>query len=348
MLPVFHLRYKVEQVTVEDLHFRSPFLDLEMGNLQSQTFQQISDSYFKMVTNITASAVATYSGEKAQINNATVNICLLQQCGRPCSASFSVIQTNDLQETLDIEALSKVTADVKNNIVSKTVTWAQGSDSSTQGWLSTAFSVQIQNTDQVTKVAETIATYISDDTTTVCSDFTFEENNVVVNACGTLTEPILVGQSNATRSATSCIAKQVLNAFVSNSEFASGIQKADLQAKSEEGGLFGWIEYIAAAICLVIIIFLIIHLAIHLTGGYKPKPQFPPGTIIRTLPDGRQVPVIPGRTPGQTMGARGGPSPTTGARAPTGVRAPAGAGTRPPMPLPAGARPVAHPSPARK
>ena len=276
-----------------------------MGSLQSQTSINISDSYFKMVTDITASSVATYSGSKAQINNATVNICLLKQCGPspPCNASFTIVQTNELQETLDIEALSKVTADVKSKIVSQTIQWAQQQSSSTQGWLDTAFSVQIQTNENVQSVAETIANSISSDTIKVCNDFTFEENNVVINACGTLNDQILVGQSNATRSATSCIAKQILNVFVSNSEFASGIQKADQQALSDQQGLFGWIEYIAAAVCLVIIIFLVIHLAIHLTGGYKPKPSatqstaagggLPPGTRVQVLGDGTKVATLP-------------------------------------------------------
>ena len=240
------------------------------GNFQSSLSEQISESYFSMITSITAQAATRLNLTNEQINNLTINFCE-PPCGRVCIAqNITSNQTNTLQQSIDAQTLSKVVADVKNEIVNQTWQWVQQQDSSTQGWLSVAFNVQINDQVQVNKVSEKIANSISDDTSTACAGFNFEENNQTLNLCGTV-GTITANQSNAIISAVSCITNQVLNSSVFNSEYASSIQRADQQAYSEQQGIFGWLETIAIIIALIVIVFIIAHMLIHLSGGYKPK-----------------------------------------------------------------------------
>src|SRR5665647_2193635 len=115
------------------------------GNFQSSLSEQKSKSYFSMITSITAQIVARLNLPSEQINNLTVNFCE-SPCGRVCIAqNITSNQTNTLQQSMDTQTLSKVVADVKNEIVNQTWQWVQQQDSSTQRWLSVAFNVQINN-----------------------------------------------------------------------------------------------------------------------------------------------------------------------------------------------------------
>lgn len=243
-----------------------------MGNFQANQSNEIAASYLSMVTNIIASAATKLKSQNELINNININ-----HCGPPCAGvciadEIFITQNNVLQQTITAEDLSNVVASVKSQLTAATTQWAQQQSTSNQGWLSTAFSVQINDTNAVSKVAESITNNISDDTTTACAGFNFDENNANLLLCGTVTKAIIISQSNAVTNIVSCITQQTLKAFVAGSEYATTIQTADQIAYSKQEGLFGWIETVAIVIAVVIVLFLIVHLLLHVSGHYKPKP----------------------------------------------------------------------------
>lgn len=274
-----------------------------MGNFQANQSNQIAASYLSMVTNIIASAATRIATTNEMINMVNINHCG-PPCVGPCSAdSIDIAQSNSIQQTTTAEDVSNIVATVKSQLTSATVQWVQQQSTSDQGWLATAFNVQINDTNAVTKVAENITNNISDDTTTACAGFNFDENSATLLLCGVVTKAVILTQTNAVTNIVSCINQQTLKAFVAGSEYASTIQTADQIAYSKQSGLFGWIETVAIVIAIVIVLFLIVHLLLHVGGHYKPKqpvlppniPLSPPGSVAQQ----GTLPVLQGGVPQQ-------------------------------------------------
>jgi hypothetical protein len=118
-----------------------------------------------------------------------------------------------------------------------------------QGWLSFAFSLQVANSETSATVAQQITNAIMSDSSNTCIEQAYSSNGGELYICGTyINSDIIINQAAYVNAMQSCINKQILAIFSSNTVVGQMAQQTD-----EQSGIGEFIYWIIIAVIVSIV-----------------------------------------------------------------------------------------------
>ena len=226
-----------------------------MGNVQANETKQILSSYTNVVNSVVANVY-----NKALANCSSSNNLMLTT-GRDCVFNFSDGTMNFKQVAgsnckLDSINTTELTSSFNTEIINKTRNFIEQNAKNDQGWFATAFSLQINDAENVTDVMNQITNSFNVNFTNQCQSISNALNNANVDLCGYFDKTTFNFEQNAFVTAiTSCVNKNVMNMWTSNSVLNDLWSKTDQKLASTQAGFsFVWLFLIIIALVILLII----------------------------------------------------------------------------------------------
>jgi hypothetical protein len=248
-----------------------------MGALNANQSQTIVNNYMQEINSVVATAVTNANLQTTTILNSTFSLCgpACYIPGEPLPVciikeNVTLSQTAGTQAIVDTAQTVSIVQNSQNAISTTTQNFINQSSTSDQGWLSTALGININDINQVINVSDQIANYVATTAKLNCTANTFTEENLNVNVCGYVQGNFIVNQNAATNVVFSCVNKQIVNFFASNTERANNVNKADQTALAMQEGATTFLDYIIYAFVIITVVMLVIGLITHLSRANKP------------------------------------------------------------------------------
>ncbi|CAK7994509.1 Hypothetical protein POVR1_LOCUS33 [uncultured virus] len=235
-----------------------------MGNLQATVSKQVAEEFNNVINTVTSSARQTVSLSNVAVNDIRV---VIGGVGCPITPNIggdiNLSQAQSSQYILTATNISLITATIKNNLTNALQQFTTQSSTSTQGWLSFAFSAQTAGSYTESDAINDIVNSISGNAAQACSNQVITQNGISLVLCGNVTGSVNIDQDTAVTALESCINKQITNAFISNTVLNNIIQKTDQYFLSQQAGLDSIFYYLAIAAVIIFIIIVIATVYTH-------------------------------------------------------------------------------------
>jgi hypothetical protein len=171
--------------------------------------------------------------------------------------------------------MSKVIANIKNQLTDKTEQYINSVSKNQPTWFSAAISVVVRNQETINSISVAINNSISAKTDSVCQGEANTSQEVKVLNCGIIAGNLRVGQNVFQTNLLSCITKQVAKITLENKVVREAIEAAN---NATLNGSEGFWTYIVIAIIVVVVIFIVIAIYKGFSSPTPDAPKIPPKT----------------------------------------------------------------------
>jgi hypothetical protein len=230
-----------------------------MGSIQSnitkQALSDVTNVVNQNVTNVINTSIADCAA--GNVNSFTTGIL---PNGTYCPFSFTngtinLNQTVKANCVLNSQNTTQVVSDFSSLVNNAIQQAASQSGSSTQGWLATAVSFQVNGLETDTQIINNITNYVQNNVKNTCQSSSQAFNNGQVALCGVYSGSSFNITQDATVTAlTSCINQTILDAFVNNSVLNQLSIDTDQKLTSQQSGIGSFFIYIAIIFAVVAVL----------------------------------------------------------------------------------------------
>jgi gas vesicle protein len=157
--------------------------------------------------------------------------------------------------TLNSSNISKITSKVKTEIKQTIQQWIDQQLQQSNGFVSTAINIGIQEGVNRTQIVDDLTNTISESVSNTCSAYVQNVQEARYYFCGWYENVnIDIEQTAAAITVATCLNKSILQAYASNQVLIDILQKADDAIVQKNAGIFDWIVTIIVAIVIASVI----------------------------------------------------------------------------------------------
>jgi hypothetical protein len=206
-----------------------------MGNYQSANIQALNDVVTNAITDVTTQNFTSNANSCQNINDLTVKTAH----GSEINCAMIIDQSINQLCNLDSTVINTSSESVMSNIENKMDQLLQSTQSSVQGFLSAAASIQTTNEEIKNAIKNTIRNDIVNKTFTSCANSVFGQNKMKIEINGKINcppgQPFIIDQNQIAKSAATCFAQNITNVLANNGVINDILQKMESTQSSKQG-----------------------------------------------------------------------------------------------------------------
>lgn len=241
-----------------------------MGSAQSEITKQTLADYNSFMNTALQSDINTAISGCAAANNLSLQTGGEKYCDfEMINGSINVNQKVNATCSLHSKNINSITTKFNTTVKNTTQQFIDQNAKNKQGWFATAFSFQIQGASTSAEVSNKITNSFTGNISNTCRQEATAMNSNKTLLCGTYNASVVNINQDATITAlTSCINRNVTEAFLTNNALNEMYQKTNQKLTSEQAGVGSFVFWIALAIVAGIILVIILG-AVGSSGGSK-------------------------------------------------------------------------------
>ena len=248
-----------------------------MGSVNAIQTKQIISAY----TSVVNSAVTNLFNTSNLVCNANDELTL-NVGGGDCkflpqiqSSTFNIGQQVKGDCSLNSDNVNKLNAQFSNTVKTTTEQFIKDNVKNYNGWLAFGFSLNIANASNADELSQTIVNSFQTDIKNACNAEITAYAQATINFCSDIVNSTInFTQDAAVTSITSCITRNVIDIFASNTVLTKFVQETDAHFANTNAGLGSWIEYLLIGLVVIVIVIMIVYYLFNY--GTSPPPTNAP------------------------------------------------------------------------
>jgi hypothetical protein len=242
-----------------------------MGSGISQSAQQELSAFNSFINNFSTNirnqvSSTCQAGNTLRFTTGGGNGCEFFATG----SNININQTSQATCSLTSENITTITMNIENDLQNQLEQYISQRQNVEQGWLATALSLGVEGASTSQEIANLIRNSINTNITDSCMNQLTTQNLAEIRLCGAFDQSTFnINQDATVTGITSCINKQIITSFTSNSILNNLFQRTEQAVSVRQAGVDSFAFYIALAIGLFIIFFLLIFLLLFSGSSNK-------------------------------------------------------------------------------
>ena len=247
----------------------------KMGVVQSNTVKQAYSELNHFITNnvntiVDKATLNCIAGNEVKLNFGNSGACVFVMEKGVVNVNNTAVSTCSLSS----ENITDIQESVKNSIKTLLEQFVKQGSQSTQDFLATAVSIQIQNATTTDEIINQIETSIKNNVSNFCDANVASTNRADITVCGQFSETTLNILNDAfVAGVASCVNKNITQAFIENDTLNKLVQEADQKLAAEQKGLGGFLQWLIIGLVIVGAILILVMLGYLFIKGQSGKKQ---------------------------------------------------------------------------
>lgn len=205
-------------------------------------------------------------------------------------STFNFNITVDDNCVLNSTVLTNINQQFKTQVTSALTSFIQSQANSSEGWLATAITVEVQGANTAEEIATQITNSFNDNVSVVCKEDASSSANGELDLCGVWdTSTINFNQSASTTALANCVTRTIITAFSTNSVLQELYEKTEQAVKQQSSGIDTVFIYLIVGIVVVCIVGSVLYYIVGDPSSSSGNRQSYPGR--RRMPGARRMAV---------------------------------------------------------